>query len=225
MNMPDDRTQGERRQWDARPPSDLPASQLNHLILSSLEQAIFTVDEDMRISSFNAAAEALTGLSSRRAIGRWCFEVFRTDHCCGECPLRRTLGSGEPARAARIWLHHRSRRRAPVGVHTTILRDDSGSAVGAVEMMWRLARPAAGLCSASVGVEGELGQVHSNRPSIRAILEADIQADARPLRSPEAQRLVELLQAHGWRREKTAAALGISRSTLWRRMKEFDLID
>ena len=225
MNMPDDRTQDGRRQWDARPPPDLPASQLNHLILSSLEQAVFTVDEDMRISSFNPAAEALTGMSRGRAIGLWCFEVFRTDHCDRECPLRRTLGSGEPARAVRIWLHHRSHRRAPVGVHTTVLRDASGRAVGAVEVMWALARSDVGLCSASIGAEGEFCQIHSNRPSIRAILEADIQPDARPLRSPEAQRLVELLQAHGWRRQKTAAALGISRSTLWRRMKEFGLID
>jgi transcriptional regulator of acetoin/glycerol metabolism len=40
---------------------------------------------------------------------------------------------------------------------------------------------------------------------------------------PETQRLLEALDAHGWNRGATAAALRISRSTLWRRMKEYGL--
>jgi PAS domain S-box-containing protein len=40
---------------------------------------------------------------------------------------------------------------------------------------------------------------------------------------PEVQRLRNVLDAHGWQRGKTAKALGISRSTLWRRMKEYGL--
>jgi DNA-binding NtrC family response regulator len=43
-----------------------------------------------------------------------------------------------------------------------------------------------------------------------------------PIR-PEVQRLRDALDAHGWRRDETARALGISRSTLWRRMKEYGL--
>ena len=41
---------------------------------------------------------------------------------------------------------------------------------------------------------------------------------------PEVQRLRNVLDAHGWRRGETAKALGISRSTLWRRMKEYGLV-
>jgi PAS domain S-box-containing protein len=41
---------------------------------------------------------------------------------------------------------------------------------------------------------------------------------------PEVQRLLAVLDAHGWRRGPTAEALGISRSTLWRRMKEYGLL-
>jgi PAS domain S-box-containing protein len=41
---------------------------------------------------------------------------------------------------------------------------------------------------------------------------------------PEVQRLRNILDAHGWRRGETARALGISRSTLWRRMKEYGLV-
>jgi PAS domain S-box-containing protein len=41
---------------------------------------------------------------------------------------------------------------------------------------------------------------------------------------PEIQRLLDVLDAHQWRRGETARALGISRSTLWRRMKEYGLV-
>ncbi|MFC1706070.1 sigma-54 interaction domain-containing protein, partial [Planctomycetota bacterium] len=41
---------------------------------------------------------------------------------------------------------------------------------------------------------------------------------------PEVRRLVEILNANGWNRGATADALGISRSTLWRRMKEYGLL-
>ncbi|MBW1684802.1 MAG: sigma 54-interacting transcriptional regulator [Deltaproteobacteria bacterium] len=41
---------------------------------------------------------------------------------------------------------------------------------------------------------------------------------------PEVQRLLDALDVHGWNRGATAAALRISRSTLWRRMKDYGLI-
>jgi DNA-binding NtrC family response regulator len=41
---------------------------------------------------------------------------------------------------------------------------------------------------------------------------------------PEVRRLLDVLDAHRWNRGATATALGISRSTLWRRMKEYELV-
>ena len=38
-------------------------------------------------------------------------------------------------------------------------------------------------------------------------------------------RLVRALDAHHWRRDETAESLGMSRTTLWRKMREFRLID
>jgi DNA-binding NtrC family response regulator len=47
---------------------------------------------------------------------------------------------------------------------------------------------------------------------------------AEPAAVSEAQRLRIALESHRWRREETARALGISRATLWRRMREFGLL-
>ncbi|RLB61582.1 MAG: hypothetical protein DRI90_11015, partial [Deltaproteobacteria bacterium] len=40
---------------------------------------------------------------------------------------------------------------------------------------------------------------------------------------PEVRRLIETLNAHSWNRGATAQACGISRTTLWRRMKDYGL--
>jgi transcriptional regulator of acetoin/glycerol metabolism len=37
---------------------------------------------------------------------------------------------------------------------------------------------------------------------------------------PERERIVKALAAHRWNRNRAAQALGVSRSTLWRRMRE-----
>jgi transcriptional regulator with PAS, ATPase and Fis domain len=46
---------------------------------------------------------------------------------------------------------------------------------------------------------------------------------ASPADSEESRRLRAVLEAHHWRREDAARELGLSRSTLWRRMKELHL--
>jgi transcriptional regulator of acetoin/glycerol metabolism len=40
---------------------------------------------------------------------------------------------------------------------------------------------------------------------------------------PECRRLREALEANHWRRDEAAKALGLSRTTLWRKMREFKL--
>ncbi len=42
--------------------------------------------------------------------------------------------------------------------------------------------------------------------------------------TPEARRVVEALDAHNWNRTAAARALGIARTTLWRRMRDYGLL-
>jgi PAS domain-containing protein len=45
---------------------------------------VFTVDSEWRVTSFNRAAEAITGVPRQEAIGRFCSEVFRFEYVwCG----------------------------------------------------------------------------------------------------------------------------------------------
>ena len=65
-------------------------------IIDSIADGIFTVDKDWRITSFNRAAEKITGISSNEAVGRACCEVFRSSICENECALKKTLHTKQP---------------------------------------------------------------------------------------------------------------------------------
>ena len=66
------------------------------IILQSISDGVFTVDHKWRITSFNRAAEMITGISRDEALGKYCWEVFRSNMCETDCALRRTMKQGKP---------------------------------------------------------------------------------------------------------------------------------
>jgi PAS domain S-box-containing protein len=65
-------------------------------ILESISDGVFTVDREWRITSFNRAAEKITGVPRKEAIGQRCSDVFRSSLCGLSCPLQQTLNTGKP---------------------------------------------------------------------------------------------------------------------------------
>ena len=102
-------------------------------IFDSITDGVFTTDRDCRITAFNKAAETITGFSREHAVGRYCFDIFRTELCQSRCALQHTLEDGEPGSRVRVNIMARDGRRIPVSVNTTLLRDEEGTPVGAVE--------------------------------------------------------------------------------------------
>jgi PAS domain S-box-containing protein len=103
------------------------------IILNSITDGVFTVDLDWHITSFNKAAEAITGISKEEAIGQLCYEVFRANVCEGGCILRQTIKTGEAIRNMPIYIIRGDKKRIPVRVSTTLLRDAAGEIIGGVE--------------------------------------------------------------------------------------------
>jgi PAS domain S-box-containing protein len=99
-----------------------------------VHEGVFTVDDQFRITAFNAAAERITGTPRQQALGRKCYEVFRTSICQGECAMKRTLRTGEPIRDVRIDLLDASMRTVPVRISTAVLKEN-GRLVGGVEVL------------------------------------------------------------------------------------------
>ena len=102
-------------------------------ILESISDGVFTVDLGWRVTSFNRAAEGITGMSRKEAIGRLCSEVFRSSMCEAECALRRTLKTGKPVIGRSGFIIDADGTRIPISVSTAVLRDAGGRVVGGAE--------------------------------------------------------------------------------------------
>lgn len=102
-------------------------------ILDSINEGVFTVDLEWRITAFNRAAELITKVSRREALGQQCCDVFRASICENACALRRTMSSGKPILNATAHIISRSGERLPIRISTALLKDDSGRTIGGVE--------------------------------------------------------------------------------------------
>ncbi len=103
------------------------------VILDSIAEGVFTIDTDWRITSFNRAAEEITGTSRSDAIGRQCWDVFRASICESACALRETMETGEHIVGRQVYIINSAGSRVPISVSTALLRDDAGEIVGGVE--------------------------------------------------------------------------------------------
>lgn len=103
------------------------------VILDSVNEGVFTVDRNWRITSFNAAAERITGISRDLAIGSRCCDVFRADICEKDCSLRRTMTNGVPVVNATANIINQHGERIPIRISTALLEDNAGTIIGGVE--------------------------------------------------------------------------------------------
>jgi PAS domain S-box-containing protein len=104
------------------------------LIFDNIPHGIFTVDANGHITSFNAAAERITGWWRNEAVGRKCREVFLANHCEDGCFLFESIEEGEPHRDQEVRIVRRDGSQLLVEVSTAGLRNEAGDVVGGVEM-------------------------------------------------------------------------------------------
>ncbi|MFZ7110242.1 MAG: sigma-54 interaction domain-containing protein [Desulfatiglandales bacterium] len=103
------------------------------IILDSIADGVFTVNADFRITSFNRAAQKITGIRREDALGRHCWEVFRTSICENRCSMKRTMETGEPVVNQSIFIVNLEGERVPISISTALLRDEEGKVIGGVE--------------------------------------------------------------------------------------------
>jgi PAS domain S-box-containing protein len=103
------------------------------VILDSITDGVFTVDHQWNITSFNRAAEEITGISRKDAIGQKCKDVFKADICEGNCSLQYTMISGNPVVGKTVYIVNAAGEQVPVSISTAILKDEQGTIIGGVE--------------------------------------------------------------------------------------------
>jgi len=106
---------------------------LNDQVLDSVPDGVFTVDNEWRITSFNRAAERITGIARSEAIGRLCCEIFRANICESSCALRATLGTHHSISNQVVYIVNAQGERIPISISTAPLKDGRGQVIGGVE--------------------------------------------------------------------------------------------
>jgi len=105
-------------------------------ILDSINDGVFTIDFNMRITSFNRAAERITGFSTKEAIGRLCMDVFCDSRgfkkdCMAECPMKKSMKSGQPITKKRMIINKKG-EILTISSTTNLLYDLNNRPIGGV---------------------------------------------------------------------------------------------
>jgi len=110
------------------------------VLLDNLNDGVYFVDRDRRITYWSKGAERITGYQKAEVVGRCCADNLLThvdekgsSLCLGGCPLSFAMNDGI-ARNGEIFLHHRDGHRVPVTVRAFPLRNAQGVVEGAVEI-------------------------------------------------------------------------------------------
>jgi len=106
-------------------------------ILDSIHDGVFTIDFNMKVSSFNQAAERITGYTAGEAIGKSCMDVFCTlggmkEDCMVQCPMRKTMQHQLPITKKRT-ICNKKGQILTVTATTNLLYDLNNQPIGGVE--------------------------------------------------------------------------------------------
>jgi len=101
--------------------------------MDSVADGIFTVDRDWNIIFFSHSAAEIVGMRPEKAVGRKCWEVFRTRDCAKNCVLRDCIAEDRKI-VGRIMLVERADGvQLPVSISAAPLKDHEGNVIGGVE--------------------------------------------------------------------------------------------
>jgi len=103
------------------------------VILDSITEGVFTVDSDWCITSFNRAAEEITGITRKKALGHKCSDILRADVCETDCALRQTMRTGKSLINRAVHIIDAKGERHAIAISTALLKDEKGKVIGGVE--------------------------------------------------------------------------------------------
>jgi PAS domain S-box-containing protein len=108
-------------------------NEVQNVILDSISECVFTIDLDWRITTFNRAAEKITGIPREKAVGQYCKDVLRADVCETDCTLAATIQTSKPIMNKAVHIIDAEGRKRAIAISTALLKDKTGKVIGGVE--------------------------------------------------------------------------------------------
>ena len=103
-------------------------------ILASMEGGVFTVDKDISITSFNRAAEKITGYKKEEVLNKKCFNVFKSNLCGDQCRLKKAMVTGKTTVFHDAAITNKAGDKIPVSITTSPLRSEDNKIIGGLEI-------------------------------------------------------------------------------------------
>ncbi len=104
------------------------------VILDSIADGVFTINDKWKITYFNRAAERITGVPAEEALGKQCCDVFRASVCERGCLLKYSMETGSPVVNKAVYIINAQGERVPISISTALLSDAGGKPAGGVEI-------------------------------------------------------------------------------------------
>jgi PAS domain S-box-containing protein len=172
----------------------------------------FRVDAKRNVVEMSPAMERLTGFQADEAIGRSCLNIHRCEECLAGCGVF----DNHTVLDKHLELYRADGSTIRVRKSGRVFLDEQGRITGAIEVVWPLALQEAG--------EGEsvLAAAGAGQGAVDVEPGCELTPAAEAARA-EITAIRNALQETRYRRTEAARRLGMSRTTLWRKMREYGL--
>ncbi|MCP4339415.1 MAG: PAS domain S-box protein [Desulfobulbaceae bacterium] len=105
----------------------------SRLALNSIAEGVFTVDKNWQITSFNAAAEQLTGWTENEVIGKECKQIFKANICRTNCAISDCIHTKAVISDRMAYIESKDGRSIPVKLRAAPMFDKYDNVIGGVE--------------------------------------------------------------------------------------------
>ncbi|MCF8061755.1 MAG: sigma 54-interacting transcriptional regulator [Deltaproteobacteria bacterium] len=138
-------------------------------LCENLAEGVFTISNRWRITSFNRRAQEITGFKREEVLGRNCWDIFRSDLCKSNCPLKLTMETGVVRMDQDVRIVDRGGQAHSILVNTSVMKNSHGLVIGAVETFRPIARLEASEAE-GVSLGEQPAQIVGQSPELHKVL-------------------------------------------------------
>jgi PAS domain S-box-containing protein len=138
-------------------------------VFEDFDRGLFIVNQRRTIKAFNRTAQEMTGFSPEEVVGRYCWEVFQSDRCKTDCPLKSTLEDGVTRRDHDVRIKDREGRWLDLLISTSPIKNKRQVIIGGVETFQSLGVAVSGR-EAALAIPGEV-EIIGQSPPMKKLLD------------------------------------------------------
>ena len=100
-------------------------------IMASIAEGLLSLDKDFRITSFNRAAEQITGYKAAEVLNKYCWDIFKNSDC--EKCIQSVIKNNQPV--VNLEKVIQTKKHGPISILASIdvLKDEEGKIIGGVK--------------------------------------------------------------------------------------------